>query len=123
MVGPLPGAAELGRAGDRDRPAPPGHLDRVLETARRSGGTLLVPVADAKPGQDGADSGGDLPQRAGVDLADDIPAVADWLAGVDGPLVLGNYVYADGCGQRPRGQRRRRADRAPAGRAPRRSAR
>src|SRR5207244_12642875 len=59
-------------------------------------GTLLVPVADAKPGQDGADSGGDLPRRAGVDLADDIPAVADWLAGVDGPLVLGNYVYADG---------------------------
>ena len=37
-----------------------------------------------------------LAQRAGFDLADDIPAVADWLAGVDGPLVLGNYVYADG---------------------------
>ena len=66
---------------------------------RRSGGTLLVPVADAKPGPDGVDAGGDLgplAQRAGFDLADDIPAVADWLAGVDGPLVLGNYVYADG---------------------------
>ena len=37
-----------------------------------------------------------MAQRAGFDLADDIPAVADWLAGVDGPLVLGNYVYADG---------------------------
>ena len=71
----------------------------MLETARRSGGTLLVPVADAKPGRDGVDSGGDLgplAQRAGFDLADDIPAVADWLAGVDGSLVLGNYVYADG---------------------------
>jgi hypothetical protein len=74
----------------------PAIWDRVLETARRSGGTLLVPVADAKPGPDGVDSGGDLAQRAGFDLAGDIPAVADWLAGVDGPLVLGNYVYADG---------------------------
>jgi len=95
-VGPLPvllswGARVIGI--DLPRPA---IWDRVLETARRSGGTLLVPVADAKPGQDGADSGGDLPQRAGVDLAGDVPAVADWLAGVDGPLVLGNYVYADG---------------------------
>ena len=95
-VGPLPvllswGARVIGI--DLPRPA---IWDRVLETARRGGGTLLVPVADAKPGRDGADSGGDLPRRAGVDLAGDIPAVADWLAGVDGPLVLGNYVYADG---------------------------
>ena len=98
-VGPLPvllswGARVIGI--DLPRPA---IWDRVLETARRSGGTLLVPVADAKPGRDGVDSGGDLgplAQRAGFDLADDIPAVADWLAGVDGPLVLGNYVYADG---------------------------
>jgi hypothetical protein len=95
-IGPLPvllswGARVIGI--DLFRPA---IWDWVLETAWRSGGTLLVPVADAKPGQDGADSGRDLPQRAGVDLADDIPAVADWLAGVDGPLVLGNYVYADG---------------------------
>ena len=67
--------------------------DRVLETARRSGGTLLVPVAE---GQGGPGAAGDLAQRAGFDLADDVPAVADWLAGVDGPLVLGNYVYADG---------------------------
>ena len=95
-VGPLPvllgwGARVIGI--DLPRPA---IWDRVLETARRSGGTLLVPVADAKPGQDGADSGGNLAQRAGFDLDDDIPAAADWLAGVDGPLVLGNYVYADG---------------------------
>ena len=67
--------------------------DRVLETARRSGGTLLVPVGED---QGGPGAAGDLAQRAGFDLADDVPAVADWLAGVDGPLVLGNYVYADG---------------------------
>jgi len=70
--------------------------DRVLETTRRSGGTLLVPVAEGQEGQGGPGAAGDLAQRAGFDLTDDVPAVADWLAGVDGPLVLGNYVYADG---------------------------
>ena len=97
-VGPLPvllswGARVIGV--DLPRPA---IWERVLETARRSGGTLLVPVAHDKPGEDALapEDGEDLTQRAGFDLAGDVPAVADWLAGVDGPLVLGNYVYADG---------------------------
>ena len=95
-VGPLPVLLSWGaRVIGVDLPRPD-IWDRVLETARRGGGTLLVPVADVKPGQDGADSGGNLAQRAGFDLTDDVPAVADWLAGIDGPLVLGNYVYADG---------------------------
>lgn len=94
-VGPVPvllswGARVIGV--DLPRPA---IWERVLETARRSGGTLLVPVAHDKPGE-GAEGGEDLARRAGVDLAGDVPAVADWLAGVDDPLVLGNYVYADG---------------------------
>jgi hypothetical protein len=97
-VGPLPVLLNWGvRAIGVDLPQP--HIwERVLETARRSGGTLLVPVADGKPGEDALDpaAGEDLAQRAGVDLVCDVPAVADWLAGVDGPLVLGNYVYADG---------------------------
>ncbi len=97
-VGPLPVLLNWGvRAIGVDLPRP--HIwARVLETARRSGGTLLVPVADGKPGEDALDpaAGEDLAQRAGADLASDVPAVADWLAGVDGPLVLGNYVYADG---------------------------
>jgi hypothetical protein len=37
-----------------------------------------------------------LVRRAGLDLIRDVSAAADWLAGIDGPLVLGNYVYADG---------------------------
>jgi hypothetical protein len=37
-----------------------------------------------------------LPARAGADLLHNLPQVADWLLGVDGRLVLGNYVYADG---------------------------
>ena len=31
-----------------------------------------------------------------MNLAGDVSAVADWLADIVGPLVLGNYVYADG---------------------------
>jgi hypothetical protein len=87
-IGPLPvllswGARVIGV--DLPRPA---IWERVLAEARRSAGTLLVPAAGA--------GGEDLAQRAGLDLTSDVPAVADWLAGVDGPLVLGNYVYADG---------------------------
>jgi hypothetical protein len=87
---------------------------RVLEVARRSAGTLLVPVAARRaagqelagppgenlagpPGEDRAGPPGeDLAGSAGLNLVADVPAVADWLAAVDGPLVLGNYVYADG---------------------------
>ena len=43
-----------------------------------------------------AGAGGALAQCAGLDLTGDVPTIADWLASVDGPLVLGNYVYADG---------------------------
>jgi hypothetical protein len=83
-VGPLPvllgwGARVIGI----DLPGP-AIWDRVMEVARRSAGTLLVPVAD-----------GDVSQP-GLDLTGDVPAVADWLAAAEGPLVLGNYVYADG---------------------------
>ncbi len=86
-VGPLPvllswGARVLGL--DLPRPV---IWEQVLAQARRSAGTLLVPAVAGDA---------DLAQRAGLDLTEDIPAVADWLAAVDGPLVLGNYVYADG---------------------------
>jgi hypothetical protein len=113
-VGPLPvllgwGARVIGV----DLPRPD-IWTRVLEVARRSAGTLLVPVAARRaaegdlagpagedlagmPGEDLAGMPGeDLAGRAGLNLIADVPAVADWLAAVDGPLVLGNYVYADG---------------------------
>jgi hypothetical protein len=75
----------------------PSIWERILDTARHSAGTLLVPVAAQAPGQD--QSGGrteDLAEHAGLDLTSDVPAVAGWLTTFDGPLVLGNYVYADG---------------------------
>ncbi len=81
---------------------------RILDAARRSAGTLEVPVGSPDsgwpPGVAGSlgftdppwEAGADLAQRAGLDLAADIAGVADWLTTIEGPLVLGNYVYADG---------------------------
>ncbi|OYN95734.1 hypothetical protein CGZ96_14645 [Enemella evansiae] len=54
---------------------------RLEKLARSSAGVLMLPEQQDGPG---------------ADLLQDLPAVADWLGGLDGPLVLGNYVYADG---------------------------
>jgi hypothetical protein len=96
-VGPLPVLLGWGaRVMGVDLPVPQ-VWERVLEVARRSAGTLLVPVTNQDPGQPLPEADGEtLAQRAGLDLTDDAPAVADWLAAAEGPLVLGNYVYADG---------------------------
>ena len=64
---------------------------RVLDVAARSAGTLHLPVAAGS-----AWSASTLANHAGADLIHGLPAIADWLTGLDGPLVLGNYVYADG---------------------------
>jgi hypothetical protein len=66
--------------------------ERVLAAARQGAGTLLVGMA----GPAAEDGEQDIARRAGFDLAREVPVVCDWLAGLDGPLVLGNYVYADG---------------------------
>jgi hypothetical protein len=100
-IGPLPVLLGWGvRVAGVDLPQRP-LWDRVLRTARDSGGTLLVPFPAQPASRDVAAAGGeggagDLPERAGLDLVGDVPAAADWLAGIGGPLVLGNYVYADG---------------------------
>jgi hypothetical protein len=75
-----------------DLPRPP-VWRRLLETAERHGGRLHVPVPAGRAGE-GADD--DLSERAGADLLHRLPDVARWLRAVDGRLVLGNYVYADG---------------------------
>jgi hypothetical protein len=96
-VGPLSPLLSWGArviAVDLPRPA---IWERILDTARRGAGTLLVPMVEREPGQRDPGGGSDaITQRAGLDLGSDIPGVADWLASIDGPLVLGNYVYADG---------------------------
>jgi hypothetical protein len=62
---------------------------RLLATVEQSAGRLLIPVAPTG-------SPDDLASTAGGDLIHGLPQVAQWLSGLDGPLVLGNYVYADG---------------------------
>jgi hypothetical protein len=66
-----------------------GIWNRLIETARRYAGRMLLP---AHPG------GGPPAERAGADLTHELPALMRWLGGVDGRLVLGNYAYADGAG-------------------------
>jgi hypothetical protein len=81
-MGPLTALLRWGaRVAGVDLPRP-ALWERVLDTARRGAGTLLYPV------------GGDA--RAGADLITEVPAVADWVTGLRGGLVLGDYVYADG---------------------------
>lgn len=64
---------------------------RLLEQTRRFGGRMHLPV-----GVDRAASETQLASRAGADLLHELPDVAAWLAEQPGPLVLGDYVYADG---------------------------
>ncbi len=65
----------------------PAVWERVLGVAARHAGTLTVPVAKETK---------DLAQGAGADLVNDLPRVTGWIQAIEGPLVLGNYVYADG---------------------------
>jgi hypothetical protein len=60
--------------------------ERLRGIAKRYAGHLRVPVR----------GDGDLLDRAGADLLHDLPAVARWLEGIQGRLVIGNYAYADG---------------------------
>jgi hypothetical protein len=100
-VGPLPALLSWGArviAIDLPRPA---IWERLRDLAQRSGGTLVAPVAHQEAGQHEPRAAaravaGLALDGAGLDLISEVPAVADWLAAVDGPLVLGNYLYADG---------------------------
>ena len=88
-VGPLPVLLRWGATvAGIDLPQPR-IWERVLAAARSGAGTLVVPV-------DGPMQDGELAASAGADLTSEVPELADWIAGLAGPLVLGNYVYADG---------------------------
>jgi hypothetical protein len=81
-MGPVPSLLRWGAtvaAVDLPRPALWEALRRI---ARAGAGRLLLPVDPAG--------------RPGADLLTEVPAVADWLAGLPGRLVLGTYAYADG---------------------------
>ncbi|SCG72733.1 hypothetical protein [Micromonospora inositola] len=90
-MGPLPSVLRWGGdvvAVDLPRPE---IWRRLLRTAHRYAGRLHLPV---RPGT--ADDDEALAAGAGADLLHRLPQAAEWLLGLDGRLVLGNYVYADG---------------------------
>ena len=90
-MGPLTALLRWGaRVAAVDLPRPQ-LWERVLGTGRRGAGTLLVPASDRN-----GDDGRALARNAGADLISEVPAVAEWLSGLPGTPVLGNYVYADG---------------------------
>ncbi|WP_404390919.1 hypothetical protein [Humibacillus xanthopallidus] len=61
--------------------------ERLIGETRKSAGSITVPVRR-----------GDSPlsERLGGDLVHDLSAVTQWVERLEGPLVIGNYVYADG---------------------------
>jgi len=88
-MGPLTALMRWGAevvAVDLPRPA---LWQRLIDIADRYAGRLRVPVT-------GGPTGPDLARHAGADLVHEPGRIATWLASFDGPLVLGNYVYADG---------------------------
>ena len=66
---------------------------RILTTVRAGRGRAVVPVSSALHA--GADDQ-EIAEAAGANLITEMPHLARWIAGLDGPLTLGNYVYADG---------------------------
>ncbi|HEX6872614.1 MAG TPA: hypothetical protein VF163_16070 [Micromonosporaceae bacterium] len=87
-MGPLTALLRWGAevaAVDLPRPA---MWQRILTTVDRHAGRVHLPVS---PDHDLASGVG-----LGADLRQDLPRVCQWLADQPGPLVLGNYVYAEG---------------------------
>lgn len=102
-VAVLGGAAEMGPLGALarwgadllvvDLPRPD-LWTRILSLVRRGAGRAFVPAP--RDGGAWATDPDRLADVAGADLARQTPEVAAWLDQADGPLVVGNYVYADG---------------------------
>ncbi|EWS99745.1 hypothetical protein N865_20925 [Intrasporangium oryzae NRRL B-24470] len=61
--------------------------DRLIGDTSKLAGSITVPV---RPGE------GSIASRAGGDLVHDLGSVTDWVARLEGPITIGNYVYADG---------------------------
>jgi hypothetical protein len=81
-MSPLPALLQWGAtvaAVDLPRPQV---WERIVSAARDGCGRVLAPATDS--------------DIAGADLLTQLPEVRTWLAGLETPLVLGNYAYADG---------------------------
>jgi hypothetical protein len=95
-MGPLPALLSWGATVAAVDVARPAIWDRIGASARRGAGRLLTPGSN-QPGsnQPGSNRPGSN-RDAGADLLTGLPEIADWLNSLPGPLVVGNYTYADG---------------------------
>ena len=82
----------------------PATWQRLIEITRHTAGKLRIPIALDVHGTPPIVVGGmvhpDDDERvaahAGADLIASAPELRTWIAEIQGPLVLGNYAYADG---------------------------
>jgi hypothetical protein len=66
------------------------HLwDHIVRTTELGAGRTFVPM----PVEQTTD---DITAEAGADLLTELPRIASWIKSFDAPLIVGNYVYADG---------------------------
>src|SRR6185437_15008002 len=92
-MGPLPALLRWGVRVAAVDLARPELWRRLLASGHDRAGTLLLPVAaDADRLVDSEAPAA----RAGLDLLTQLNAAAEWIRGLGGAIVLGNYVYADG---------------------------
>jgi hypothetical protein len=69
--------------------------ERIVTTLRGGRGRGIVPIR--RPFGEPLESRDDLiAAGAGADLVTEMPELAAWLAQLDQPYTIGNYVYADG---------------------------
>ena len=61
--------------------------DRLIGDTRNLAGSVTVPVRKGE---------GPTVARAGADLVHDLDSVTSWVSRIEGPIAIGNYVYADG---------------------------
>jgi len=74
----------------------PAAWQSLIEHAQRSAGTLLIPVLRARSTE------GSLAERAGLDLVQDVAAIASWLHDVsrsESRVVIASYAYIGGSNQ------------------------
>jgi hypothetical protein len=70
--------------------------ERLIATARAGNGTVHFPALGRQTGERTDAGEAETADAVGADLLTRTPELAAWLAQADGPLTVGNYVYADG---------------------------
>lgn len=65
--------------------------DRIISVARKGAGVVRAPIRNGT-----TDDLSALRTGAGADILAETPEIRNWLSSFEGPLIVGNYAYADG---------------------------